>query len=78
MYAGKPVFAQLTCRKSLRDIEACLSAQPARPCRGGIGGTVSLESRSPVRLMHWRRLEQKEDHTKKSAHRDVLGKVLLQ
>jgi len=34
-------FAQLTYRESLRDIEACLSAQGAKLYHMGIGGTIS-------------------------------------
>jgi hypothetical protein len=34
-------FAQLTCRESLRDIEACLCAQPAKLYHLGIRGNVS-------------------------------------
>jgi hypothetical protein len=34
-------FAQLTYRESLRDIEACLAAQPAKLYHLGIRGTVS-------------------------------------
>ena len=35
------VFAQLTCRESLRDVEACLRAMPERLYHMGIRGTVS-------------------------------------
>ncbi len=34
-------FAQLTCRSSLRDIEACLRVHPTRLCHMGIRGRVS-------------------------------------
>lgn len=37
-------FAQLTYRESLRDIEACLGAQPAKLYHLGIGGNVSRSS----------------------------------
>jgi Domain of unknown function (DUF4372) len=33
-------FAQVTYRESLRDIEACLGAQPAKLCSMGLRGPV--------------------------------------
>ena len=42
------VFARLTYRESLRDIEACLGAQPAKLYRLGIRGNVSRSALASV------------------------------
>src|SRR5664279_1945683 len=41
MYLGKPLFAQLTYRESLRDIEVCLAAQAGKLYHMGIGAAVA-------------------------------------
>ena len=40
MYTGKTLFAQLTCRESLRDIEACPSTQSAKLYHMGIHSSI--------------------------------------
>jgi len=49
------IFAQLTYRESLRDIEACLRSQPAKLYHMGIRGTVTRTSLSYAnRVRDWR------------------------
>jgi len=49
------VFAQLTYRESLRDIEACLRSQPAKLYHIGIRGTVARNTLSYAnRVRDWR------------------------
>lgn len=48
-------FAQLTYRESLRDVEACLRAQPAKLYHLGLRGKVS-RSASAWRAELWRRI----------------------
>src|ERR1700731_1497291 len=43
-------FAQLTYRESLRDIEACLSAQPAKLWHMGFGGPVRRSTLADLRI----------------------------
>src|ERR1700751_2239796 len=48
-------FAQVTCRESLRDIESCLGAQPAKLCSMGLRGPVAKSTLADANeLRDWR------------------------
>src|ERR1700690_4484369 len=48
-------FAQVTYRESLRDIEACLGAQPAKLCSMGLRGPVAKSTLADANeLRDWR------------------------
>src|SRR6195256_2173140 len=48
-------FAQITYRESLRDIEACLGAQPAKLCSMGLRGPVAKSTLADANeLRDWR------------------------
>ena len=71
-------FAQLTYRESLRDIEACLSAQPAKLWHMGFGGPVrrsTLADANEVR--DWRIYAEFAQRLIAQARRLYIGESLL-
>lgn len=72
-------FAQLTYRESLRDIEACLSAQPAKLWHMGFGGPVrrsTLADANEVRA--WRIYAEFAQRLIAQARRLYIGESLLE
>jgi hypothetical protein len=72
-------FAQLTYRESLRDIEACLSAQPAKLWHMGFGGPVrrsTLADANEVR--DWRIYAEFAQRLIAQARRLYIGESLLE
>jgi hypothetical protein len=72
-------FAQLTYRESLRDIEACLSAQPAKLWHLGFGGAVrrsTLADANEVR--DWRIYAEFAQRLIAQARRLYIGESLLE
>jgi hypothetical protein len=71
-------FAQLTYRESLRDIEACLSAQPAKLWRMGFRGPVRRSTLSDAnQFRDWRIYAEFAQRLIAQARRLYVGETLL-
>lgn len=71
-------FAQLTYRESLRDIEACLSAQPTKLWHMGFGGPVRRSTLADANeARNWRIYEEFAQRLIAQARRLYVGESLL-
>ena len=71
-------FAQLTYRESLRDIEACLRAQPTKLYHMGLRGKVSRSALADANESRDWRIYAEFAHSLSAPHADCMLRSLLQ